>query len=122
MKLLLRLLSGLPLQRKLQAIILIAVGAALSLASGTLLVGETITLRDVAARGAGARAGLLQERGAAAMASGDGEFAQALVQTLGANRVVAAAALYTADGAMLAAYSRPGGPGTDLPASAPGSG
>src|SRR5947209_13306322 len=103
-------LNTLTLKSKLQAINMMTVAAALSLASVVLLGYEVVNLRQSVERNVGVLAVMIGENSTAAMVFSDQRSAQELLQSLHSQPSILAAAIYAADGAVMASYSRSGEP------------
>ena len=106
-------MSALPKQsirRKLTFTIAITSGLALALAAAALVVYDIATYRQAVTRDVEALADLVGGNSTASLAFGDGTAAGETLRSLAVRPDVEAAALYTASGHRLAAYTRTGQP------------
>jgi len=106
-------MSALPKQsirRKLTFTIAITSGLALALAAAALVVYDIATYRQAVTRDVEALADLVGGNSTASLAFGDGTAAAETLRSLAVRPDVEAAALYTASGHRLAAYTRTGQP------------
>ncbi len=101
---------NLPVRHKLHVIIMVTVGAALTLACGAVLVYEQFVLRDSMRNDLDVLAGIFASNSTAALTFDDQKAAQELLSGLRAKQSIEMAAIYSGDGKVLACYSRdPGG-------------
>jgi len=103
----------LPIRHKLRLIVMLTVGAALMVACGAILIYQYHTLRDSLRRDLSVLAEIIGDNSTAALSFGDRKTAEELLSGLRAKRPIVAAAIYSADGKILASYRR------DLGAPAP---
>jgi signal transduction histidine kinase/ActR/RegA family two-component response regulator len=96
------------IRRKLTLTIAITSALALALAAAALVVYDIATYRRALTYDLEALADLVGHNSTAALAFGDGAAAHETLQSLSARVDVQAAALYTASGHRVAAYTRPG--------------
>jgi len=96
----------LPIRYKLKLIVMLTVGAALSVACGAVLVYDYYTLRDSLRRDLGVLAEMTGDNSTAALSFGDGKTAGELLSGLRAKRSIVTAAIYSADGVVFASYRR----------------
>ncbi len=107
----------LPIRYKLRVIVMLTVGAALAVACGAVLMSHYYMQRDSLRRDLSVLAEIIGANSTAALSFGDRKAAEELLSGLKANRSIAMAAIYSADGKMFASYRR--GPGATAPASLP---
>ncbi len=107
----------LPIRHKLRLIVMLTVGAALAVACGAVLMSHYYMQRDSLRRDLTVLAEITGDDSTAALSFGDRKTAEELLSGLKANRSIATAAIYSADGKMFASYRR--GPGAAAPASLP---
>jgi signal transduction histidine kinase/CheY-like chemotaxis protein len=98
--------GDLSIRSKLQLIVMLTVGAALIVACGAILIYYFYTLRDSLRRDLGVLAEITGENSTAALSFADAKAAEELLSGLRAKRSIVTAALYSADGRILAAYRR----------------
>jgi two-component system, sensor histidine kinase and response regulator len=96
----------LPIRQKLQAIVMLTVGAALLVACGAILLYHEHTLRDSLQRDLDVLADVTADDSTAALTFGDRKTAEELLSALREKRSIVAATLYAADGSVLARYGR----------------
>jgi signal transduction histidine kinase/CheY-like chemotaxis protein len=107
----------LSVKRKLQAIIMSTVIAALLLSCGALLASQAVGLRSSVEANLRSLARMLAENSTAALSFEDHPAARELLKSLNAQPAVRAAAIYSADGKRFARYVRQGngnGAGDDV--------
>lgn len=97
-----------PIQQKLLLIILSAVVLSLALVMAGTSAYELTTYRTRAANELQALARFISASAGKTIALGDAQTAQEILSTVEASPFVAAAAIYSADGSVLATYVRPG--------------
>ena len=102
------LLRRLPLQRKLQAIILLTVSVALVLACAALVAYEYTALRASLRRDLETLAHMIGSNSSAALIFSDQKAARELLQGLKAHPRIVAVCIYSSDGLPFATYVRPG--------------
>src|ERR1700733_4771126 len=107
----------LPIRYKLKLIVMLTVGAALSVACGAVLVYDYYNLRDSLRRDLGVLAEMTGDNSTAALSFGDGKTAGELLSGLRAKRSIVRAAIYSADGQLFAGYRRD--PASSAPPSFP---
>ncbi|MGB6946925.1 MAG: response regulator [Bryobacteraceae bacterium] len=107
----------LPIRHKLRLIVMLTVGAALAVACGAVLMSHYYMQRDSLRRDLTVLAEITGDDSTAALSFGDRKTAEELLSGLKANRSIAMAAIYSADGKVFASYRR--GPGAAAPASLP---
>jgi len=105
-------LRRVPLRRKLMLILMLASGAALVLANVALIGIDLYLFRRDMERDLTTLAAVVAESSTAPLAFEDQKAARDTLAALHARPVIAAAALYRADGSLLASYRKPGGSGT----------
>jgi uncharacterized membrane protein affecting hemolysin expression len=98
----------LSVKRKLQAIIMSTVVAALLLSCGALLAYQAVGLRDSMGANLRILARMLAENSTAALSFEDDPAARELLRSLDAQPAVRLAAIYSADGKLFARYVRHG--------------
>src|SRR5580658_3768379 len=109
----LKLLRGLSIQRKLQAIIMVPAVAALLVACGALLASEITDARASLKMGLGLLAGTIAENSTAALCFDDSKAAGSLLAGLKAQPAIIRTTIYTSRWRELASYTRTGaGPRT----------
>jgi signal transduction histidine kinase/CheY-like chemotaxis protein len=96
----------LPIRYKLKLIVMLTVGAALSVSCGVVLVYDYYTLRDSLRRDLGVLAEMIGDNSTAALSFGDRKTAGELLSGLRAKRSIVTAAIYSADGQVFASYRR----------------
>ncbi len=96
----------LPIRHKLRLIVMLTVGAALTIACAAILMSYYYMQRDSLRRDLTVLAEITGDNSTAALSFGDRKTAQELVSGLRAKRSIATAALYAADGRILASYRR----------------
>jgi two-component system, sensor histidine kinase and response regulator len=96
----------LPIRQKLQAMVMLTVGAALLVACGAILVYHDYTLRDSLQRDLNVLAEITADNSTAAVTFGDRKAAEELLCALREKRSIVAATLYSGDGKVLARYRR----------------
>ncbi len=96
----------LPIRQKLQAIVMLTVGAALLVACGAILLYHDYTLRDSLRRDLGVLADITADNSTAALTFADRKAAEELLSALREKRSIVTATLYSADGKILARYQR----------------
>ena len=101
------LLRKLSLKRKLQAIIMLTVAAALVLACGAILTYDIAGLRSSMRSDFELLAEMVGENSTAALSFSDQRSARELLQGLKAQPAVVGACLYSSDGKLFASYVRP---------------
>src|SRR6202140_3429027 len=94
----------LSVKRKLQAIIMSTVIAALLLSCGALLASQAVGLRSSVEANLRSLAGMLAENSTAALSFEDHPAARELLQSLNAQPAVRAAGIYSADGKLFERY------------------
>src|SRR5712691_10315663 len=99
---------NLPIRQKLRLIIMATVATALILACAALLVFDQIALRHSLLDSTAVTAEMIGSNSTGALSFGDQKAAGELLSTLRAQRSMVAAALYAADGRLLASYHRDG--------------
>ena len=100
-----RWLRDLPIRRKLTLAITATSAVALLVLSGTLLIWDVVRFREDVGEDLRTLAAILADNSTAALSFEDVESAQETLSALDAKPHVTAAALYTADGRLFAAYS-----------------
>ncbi len=115
-------LRRLSIRRKLMLILMIASGAALVLANLALIGIDLYLFRSDLERDLTTLSAVVAASSTAALTFDDGAAARETLGTLRARPVIAAAALYRADGSLLAFYKKPGGTGTVPPRARPDTG
>ncbi len=117
-------LRNLPISRKLTAITMATSSAALLLACAAFLVHDVLTLRRMLASEVETLAGVVGANSSAAIVFQDTAAARENLAAFAAEPNVRAAAIYTADGKLLTAWLRSGGPvgPATVPAVAPAHG
>jgi len=101
-----RAFRDLSIQKKLMLIIMATSSSALLLASTGFVAHELYTFRDAAARDLSTLAEVIAGNSSAAVAFDVPGSAEDLLGTLGAERHIVAACIYTSDGKVFARYSR----------------
>ena len=96
----------LPIRYKLRLIVMLTVGAALTLACGAILIYHYYTLRDSLRRDLSVLAEITADNSTAALSFGDRKAAEELLSGLREKRSIVTASLYSADGKALASYRR----------------
>src|SRR5581483_108893 len=96
----------LPIRSKLWLIVMSTVGTALAIACGALLLSHYYLQRESLRRDLSVLAEITADDSAAALTFGDRKAAEELLAGLRAKQSIARAALYSADGAILASYCR----------------
>jgi len=96
----------LPIRYKLRLIVMLTVGAALTIACAAILTSYYYMQRDSLRRDLTVLAEITGDNSTAALSFGDRKTAQELLFGLRAKRSLATAALYAADGHILASYRR----------------
>jgi two-component system, sensor histidine kinase len=104
----LKLLRGLSIQRKLQAIIMAPTIAALLVACGAVLVDEITDARANLKMSLGMLAGTIAENSTAALCFDDGKAAGSLLAGLKSQPAIIRTTIYTSRWTVLASYARPG--------------
>jgi len=104
-------LRPLSIRKKLQAVIMASVAAALVLACGALLAFTIIAMRASIRTSVGILAQVIGENSTAALSFGDNNAARELLQGLRTQRSITHACIYLPRGLVFAAYSRGGAPG-----------
>ena len=99
---------NLPIRQKLRLIIMATVATALILACAAFLAYDQIALRNSLLASTGVTAEMIGSNSTGALSFGDQKAAAELLSTLRAQRSMVAAALYSADGRLLAFYHRDG--------------
>ena len=99
---------NLPIRQKLRLIIMATVATALILACAAFLAYDQIALRNSLLASTGVTAEMIGSNSTGALSFGDQKAAAELLSTLRAQRSMVAAALYSADGRLLAYYHRDG--------------
>ena len=99
-----------PIQRKLLLIILATIAASLALVMAGIVTYELTTYRNRMAREVTEVGGFIAANSAPTLAFDDAQTAREILNTLVGSPSIAVAALYTADGRVLASYVRPGQP------------
>ncbi len=102
------MIRRLSLKKKLQAVIMLTVAAALLVACSVLLAWEVVTVRNSARTEAQVLAGMISENCAAALVFEDANAAVELLQGLTTQPSVASAEIYTPSGQHFASYLRRG--------------
>ncbi len=97
---------NLPVRHKLHVIIMLTVGAALTLACGAVLVYEQFVLRDSMRNDLGVLAGIFASNSTAALTFDDQKAGEELLSGLRAKASIEMAAIYSSDGKVLACYIR----------------
>jgi signal transduction histidine kinase/CheY-like chemotaxis protein len=110
-------LRRLSIRNKLQAIIMVSVAAALVLACGALSAFAIAAMRDSIRSGVGILAQVIGENSTAALSFNDAGAAAELLQGLKAQPSITRACIYSARGAVFAAYTRAGLPERSFPPS-----
>ncbi len=105
----------LPIRYKLRLIVMLTVGAALTVACGAILMSHYYIQRDSLRRDLSVLAEITGDNSTAALSFGDRKTAEELLSGLRVKRSVTTAALYTLDGKVFAGYRR--GQGGSAPAS-----
>ncbi len=96
----------LPIRFKLRLIVMLTVGAALSVACGAVLIYDYYTLRDSLRRDLSVLAEIAGDNSTAVLSFGDRKTAAELLSGLRAKRSIVTAAIYSPDGAIFASYRR----------------
>jgi len=96
----------LPIRHKLRLIVMLTVGAALSVACAVILIYQYYTLRDSLRSDLGVLAEITGDNSAAALSFSDRRAAEELLSGLKEKRSIVEAAIYMADGTVFAIYSR----------------
>src|ERR1700678_3035279 len=96
----------LPIRHKLRLIVMLTVGAALTIACGAILVSHYYMQRDSLRRDLSVLADITGDNSTAALSFGDRKTAEELLSGLRAKRSIATAAIYSADGTVFANYRR----------------
>jgi signal transduction histidine kinase/CheY-like chemotaxis protein len=96
----------LPIRYKLRLIVMLTVGAALTVACGAILLYHYYTLRDSLRRDLSVLAEITADNSTAALSFADRKTAEELLSGLREKRSIVTAALYSADGSVLAGYRR----------------
>ena len=96
------------IRQKLRVTVMATVGIALLMASAAFVTYETLTYRSGLVRELETMADLVQASGSAALTFEDAQQAEAALKPLAGNRDILGAYLFTENGALLAALSRPG--------------
>src|ERR1700722_1356738 len=96
----------LPIRHKLRLIVMLTVGAALTIACAAILMSHYYMQRDSLRRDLTVLAEITGDNSTAALSFGDRKTAQELLSGLRAKRSITTAALYAADGGILASYRR----------------
>jgi two-component system, sensor histidine kinase and response regulator len=96
----------LPIRHKLRLIVMLTVGAALTIACGAILVSHYYEQRDSLRRDLSVLAEITGDNSTGALSFGDRKTAEELLSGLRAKRSISTAAIYTADGAIFASYRR----------------
>jgi signal transduction histidine kinase len=107
-------LRDLPIRRKLTLAITFTSAVALLMLSGTLLIRDVIRFRQDLGEDLRTLAAIVADNSTAALSFEDAESAEEMLAALSAKPHVTAAALYTANGRLFAAYS-PEGTGEAIP-------
>ena len=110
----LRAFRKLSIQRKLQAIIMLTVAAALLLVSGVLLTSTFLGMRSAMRGELELLARMIGQNSTAALSFNDPQAARELLQGLKTQPAVVSAFLYAADHQVFAGYFRSGAIGTCL--------
>src|ERR1700678_242791 len=100
----------LSIQRKLQAITLVAVAVALILACAAFVSYDLVVFRDSQVRDLETLAEIIGANSTAAFSCGDPHAAAELLSSLRAKPHIKAARMYSGDGKRFADYGRPGAP------------
>jgi len=103
-------LRRLAIRRKLQAVIMVSVAAALVLACGALLAFTIAAMRDSTRTGIGILAQVIGENSTAALSFNDANAAAELLQGLKAQPSITRACIYSVKGELFARYTRAGLP------------
>lgn len=103
----------LPIRHKLRLIVMLTVGAALTIACAAILTSYYFMQRDSLRRDLTVLAEITGDNSTAALSFGDRKNAEELLSGLRAKRSLATGALYAADGRIFASYRRD--PGADIP-------
>src|ERR1700723_2136340 len=106
----LKLLRGLPIQRKLQTIIMVPAVAALLVACGALLAYEITDARESLRMSVGMLAGTIAENSTAALCFDDAKSASSLLAGLKSQPAIIRTTIYTSRWSALANYARSGAP------------
>jgi len=96
----------LPIRYKLKLIVMLPVGAALTVACGAILLYQYYSLRDSLRRDLSVLAEITADNSTAALSFGDRETAVELLSGLREKRSIVTASLCSVDGKVLARYSR----------------
>jgi signal transduction histidine kinase/CheY-like chemotaxis protein len=96
----------LPIRHKLRLIVMLTVGAALTVACGAILIYQYYSLRDSLRRDLGVLAEITGDNSTAALTFADRKAAEELLSGLRAKRSIVTAALYSVDGTVFASYRR----------------
>ncbi|MGA3235005.1 MAG: ATP-binding protein [Bryobacteraceae bacterium] len=104
----LKLLRGLSIQRKLQAIIMVPAVAALLIACGALLAYEITDARASLKMGVGLLTEIIAENSTAALCFDDAKAAGSLLAGLKSTPAIVRTTIYTSHWKVLASYARPG--------------
>jgi signal transduction histidine kinase/CheY-like chemotaxis protein len=96
----------LPIRYKLKLIVMLPVGAALTVACGAILIYHYYTLRDSLRRDLSVLAEITADNSTAALSFGDRKTAEELLSGLREKRSIVTASLCSVDGKILASYSR----------------
>lgn len=110
-----RILHNLSIERKLQAVVMLVVSAALILASGVFLAWDSVSFRANMRNDLATLAEIVGDNSTAALSFNDSKAASEILGALAAKRHVVSAAIYTAQGNVLASYVRPGATQAALP-------
>ena len=110
-----RILQNLSIERKLQAVVMLVVSAALLLASGVFLIWDSVSFRANMRNDLFTLAEIIGDNSTAALSFNDSKAASEILGALAAKRHVVSAAIYTAQGSVLASYARPGSVEAALP-------
>ena len=100
----LKLLRGLPIQRKLQTIIMVPAVAALLVACGALLAYEITDARESLRMSVGMLAGTIAENSTAALCFDDAKVASSLLAGLKSTPAIVRTTIYTSHWTALASY------------------